>query len=123
MTLIEVVVTVAIVATLTAAVAIYVVPILVRSKPDVTRTSLVSVANALDLYFAKHGRYPTQAEGLEVLLRERLIKGHADAWGNPFVYVVKDGEPEVLSYGADGAPGGAGDAADLSSRDGESAPK
>lgn len=63
MTLIEVVVTVAIVATLTAAVAIYVVPILVRSKPDVTRTSLVSVANALDLYFAKHGRYPTRRDG------------------------------------------------------------
>jgi len=43
-----------------------------------------------------------------------------DPWKNDYVYLVpgSDGEPyEILSYGADGEPGGEGEQADISSLD------
>ena len=41
-----------------------------------------------------------------------------DPWGNPYVYNLKgDGEFEIISYGADGQPGGTGKNEDLSSED------
>ena len=42
-----------------------------------------------------------------------------DPWGNALVYALRDGEPVVTSLGADGAPGGEEDNADISSLDAE----
>ncbi|MCD0420812.1 type II secretion system major pseudopilin GspG [Rubrivivax sp. JA1024] len=76
------------------------------------------------------GRFPTPQEGLSLLQtapanpREAALwrgpyledKLPADPWGNAYQYAVPgaDGQPFALySYGADGQPGGSGDAADL----------
>jgi general secretion pathway protein G len=37
-----------------------------------------------------------------------------DPWGNPYGYELVDGRPRVFSLGADGAPGGEGEARDIS---------
>jgi general secretion pathway protein G len=39
-----------------------------------------------------------------------------DPWGNPYLYTVRGDEVEVGSLGADGAPGGADEDADLMRR-------
>ncbi len=76
------------------------------------------------------GRIPTAQEGLGLLsqppanAREAALwrgpylddKLPADPWGNPYQYAVPgaDSQPFALySFGADGRPGGSGDAADI----------
>lgn len=82
---------------------------------------------ALDLYRLDFGRYPTSEEGLKALvekppgasrwagpyLRETTLP--ADPWGNPFAYKApgQKGPFQIVSFGADGRPGGDGDAADI----------
>jgi general secretion pathway protein G len=79
------------------------------------------------------GRFPTEEEGLKVLVEQpadvtnypeggylKTSTVPKDAWGNDFVYHLnpESGGPfEIISYGADGEPGGEGYNADLSSRD------
>ena len=74
-------------------------------------------------------RYPTTTEGLEALVvrpqgaenwNGPYIRGGQlpqDPWGNAYLFraPVDNGRYEVLSLGADGREGGAGDAADISS--------
>jgi general secretion pathway protein G len=74
------------------------------------------------------GRYPTEQEGLMALIKKPAdVTGWRpggylqttdlpkDNWGNDFVY--KCDQFVIISYGADGKPGGAGDDADLHSTD------
>jgi general secretion pathway protein G len=74
---------------------------------------------ALDNYRLDVGRYPTTEQGLQAL-REKpdevekwdgpyLKKAvPADPWGNPFAYESpsEHGDYAIISYGADGRPGG-----------------
>lgn len=74
---------------------------------------------ALDNYRLDVGRYPTTEQGLQAL-REKpdevekwdgpyLKKAvPADPWGNPFAYESpsEHGDYAIISYGADGSPGG-----------------
>jgi general secretion pathway protein G len=76
------------------------------------------------------GRYPTPQEGLGLLSKPPNDAGLAarwrgpyldeavplDPWSRPYLYAVpgRDGQPfAVYSFGADGQPGGEGDAQDL----------
>jgi type II secretion system protein G len=81
---------------------------------------------ALERYSADCGKYPSAAEGLDALnhgagvsgwrgpyLQDNLIN---DPWGRRFVYRPNSLSPEVVSYGADGAPGGESFGSDISSR-------
>lgn len=94
-----------------------------RAKARSARLKLESVAAALEMYSADLARFPSQAEGLEALLKapdglaewtgpylsdRALLK---DPWGRDIVYAppASEGEKYVLtSFGADGAPGGDG---------------
>jgi general secretion pathway protein G len=86
---------------------------------------------ALEVYKIDNGRYPSTAEGLNAL---RFRPGSApkwkgpywpqdiptDPWGRPYVYrasATVDAAPEILSYGADGKPGGTGSNSDVHSGD------
>ena len=117
------------------------VGIKVGSKPTeariaATKAQIVTFRNALQLYKMNSGAYPTQSQGLESLCRvpdvqpiprrypdEGFLDSRnlpADQWGNAYVYLVPgpNGEAyEIVSYGADGEPGGEGDFADISSLD------
>ena len=90
-----------------------------------------TLATALSLYRLDAGTLPTTAQGLQALVEkpsaaplapnwktggyvERLPK---DPWGNPYQYLNPGlhGEIDVFSYGADRAPGGDGNDADIGS--------
>jgi general secretion pathway protein G len=130
-TLLEVMVVVVILGILAA----LVVPKII-SRPDEARViaakqDIASLMQALKLYRLDNQRYPTTEQGLQALLAkptgspiplnwkpggyvERLPK---DPWGNPYQYLNPGvrGEIDVFSYGADGAPGGEGNDADIGS--------
>lgn len=131
-TLIEILVVIAIIGILAAVV----VPAVI-SRPDDARVvaakqDLATLSAALDLYRLDNFAYPTSQQGLGALVAPPTIEPLAsnwkpggyikrineDPWGRPYVYLLgADGLSfEVLSYGADGQPGGQGFAADLSSK-------
>lgn len=62
------------------------------------------------------GRFPSKEEGFTPLIQARLLERvPEDPWGHPYVYWMDGASGAVVSYGADGRPGGTGPAADLSS--------
>jgi general secretion pathway protein G len=132
-TLIELMVVMAILATL----AFIVVPRFLGEPEKARRLKAeVTIANletALKTYFLDNGIYPTTEQGLEALVREPstdpipnrwreggyLEKGKVpiDPWGNDFVYLAPGiyGDFDIISYGADKIEGGEGRDADVES--------
>lgn len=76
------------------------------------------LTEALDRYRSRFRRLPDAREGLAALAPTYLERLPLDPWGNPFIYAPSDGTlwADVLSYGADGQPGGNGTASDVSGR-------
>lgn len=69
-----------------------------------TEWVLTSIADEVEVWHAEHGSYPSAAPS----------QLGTDPWGNAIRYYrVPGGGFMLVSLGADGAPGGAGDAADL----------
>ena len=130
-TLLEVMVVVVILSILAA----LIVPKII-GRPDearvvAARQDIASLMQALKLYRLDNQRYPTTEQGLQALAGrptaaplppnwkeggyiERLPR---DPWGNPYQYLNPGlrGEIDVFSFGADGAPGGEGNDADVGS--------
>ena len=75
------------------------------------------LTDALDRYRGRFRRMPDPREGLAALSPDYVERLPVDPWGNPFIY-ASDGSSwaDVLSYGADGLPGGDGPDADVSGR-------
>jgi general secretion pathway protein G len=108
----------------------------VMSRPDearvtASRQDVASLMQALQLYRLDNQRYPTTEQGLQALVTRpdsapippnwkpegyvgRLPK---DPWGHPYAYLNPGvhGEIDVYGLGADGAPGGEGNDADIGS--------
>jgi general secretion pathway protein G len=76
------------------------------------------LTEALDRYSSQQLRIPDEDEGLGALAPRYVSVVPLDPWGNPFVYAPSTGTlwADVLSYGADGRPGGQGSDADVSGR-------
>ena len=77
---------------------------------------------ALETYKRDFGRYPTQSEGLAALVdnpKGKYVGGAdlpSDPWERPYFYRSPGPNGEayaVISYGADGNPGGEGEDADV----------
>jgi len=134
-TLIEILVVVAVLAVLAALVAPNVFGHLGTAKDAAARSQMEMLGAALDAYRLDNGRYPTTAQGLETLRSEPVVEPRPrnwrgpylrravplDPWGNPYVF-VSPGEAnpngyDLLSYGADGRPGGVGEDSDIFSWD------
>ena len=99
-------------------------PLLVKGKQDTARAEIAQVCAALDTFYTTYNRYPSNAEGLTILRQktekftEPLLTGDAvDPWGHPYQYNApgRQGPYEVLSFGADGRPGGDGGDKDIGS--------
>jgi general secretion pathway protein G len=98
-----------------------------KARSQAARTQIELFGTALDTFRLDVGRYPSSQEGLTALREGRGIPGWdgpylkkgvpADPWGRPFIYVSpgEHGDYDLYSYGADGAPGGDGDARDVAS--------
>jgi general secretion pathway protein G len=68
------------------------------------------------VYNRTMGRFPTEEEGFTPLLKAGVLKEQPmDPWGRPYVYQFNAQRTGVVSFGADGVPGGEGEAADITS--------
>jgi general secretion pathway protein G len=129
-TLVELLVVLTIISLLVGLVGPRVLNYLGDSKVKTARLQIEGFGSALDLFYLDTGRYPTATEGLNILVQRPteldvwngpyLKSGRVppDPWGNPYRYSVpSDQSPpyEIVSLGSDGAEGGAGSAADISS--------
>ena len=98
-----------------------------KSEVQVARAQIDALEKALDQYQLDTRHYPSAEQGLQALLERPA--GEAswngpylrkslpnDPWGNPYVYRLAGGDVEILSYGADGRPGGSGPDADIANR-------
>ena len=118
MTLIEIIVVITILALLTAAVSVAVIPRLEEAKVDRAKLDIANIVTALKTYYAKKGSYPDTGLGLKALVDAQILdKMPTDPWDGDYVYMNEGGKPVVISYGKDKAPGGAEYDADLSSKD------
>lgn len=103
------------------------------AKLATARSQIQMLSAALDAYRLDNGRYPSTRQGLEALWNEPTIPPRPanwrgpyirkavplDPWQNPYIYRSPAQESrwgyDLISYGADGEPGGEGDAADIKS--------
>jgi general secretion pathway protein G len=132
-TLIEILVVVTVIAILAALVGPSVFRHLGRAKDAAARSQMEMLGAALDAYRLDNGRYPTSAQGLEALNVEPTTEPRPrnwqgpylrkavplDPWGNSYSF-TSPGEYnptgyDLISYGADGEPGGEGEDADIRS--------
>lgn len=101
-----------------------------RGKQKVAEIQIEQLQAGLDLFRLDMRRYPTTEEGLRALVERPggeagawsgpyidSASGLTDPWDVPYAYRVEGGGAyELLSYGADGAPGGDGENADIRAR-------
>jgi general secretion pathway protein G len=101
-----------------------------EAKVVKAKVQVEAIETALKMYKLDNGSYPTTEQGLQALVEAPqtgtvknwrqggyLEKGKLpkDPWGNEFVYLCPgvNGELDIISYGADGVPGGEGTNKDL----------
>lgn len=104
---------------------------LTSSRTRAADLQISSFKASLDLFFLDIGRYPSQGEALQALVeRPASADGWSgpylqqstvpvDPWGNPYQYSVPGAKApyQILSFGADGAAGGTGSDADITSEE------
>lgn len=125
-TLIELLVVLAILALLVGLVGPRVLGQLGGAKSKTAAVQIADLEKALELFKLDVGRFPTTEEGLEALVRKPAsvtagwngpyLKSAVptDPWGRPYQYKRNaDGTIDIVSLGADGAPGGEGENADV----------
>ena len=124
MTLVEIMVVITILGLVMAAVGVSVIPRLNEARQDRARLDLKNIEGAMKLYYTKKGSYPDTGSGLKALVDQQLLdQMPKDPWDREYVYMNEGGKPVIVSYGADGAPGGEGPDSDISSKDASAAKK
>jgi general secretion pathway protein G len=123
-TLLEILVVIAILGLLAAAVGVAIVPTFNKAKVDTARNNdIPNILNGLKTYYLQKGKYPDTGTGLKALVDAQILdKIPTDPWQHPYVYLLEANKPTVISYGADGTPGGTDFDADISSKDDANAP-
>ena len=135
-TLIEILVVLIIITILAGFVGLNVLRKPGEARVTSARMQVKTLQAALKLYHTEQGRFPTQSQGLEALVRKPVMPplpahypegGYLDTrnlpkdpWGNEFIYLIpgRNGELfEIISYAADGEPEGNAEDADISSAD------
>lgn len=120
--LIEVLIAITIIALMATAVSIGVFGALEDSRVERARQDVSNLANAVKLFKAKEGTLPKQSDWPDFLTNgskkypRPYIEnkdGATDPWGNTYVYKVSGSKFNVMSFGADGVPGGEGEDADI----------
>ena len=126
-TLVELIVVMVILGMLAALVFPKLLPKVGKGKQSAAKTQIELLGQALDQFRLDTGRYPTTSEGLNALLTDPGAQGWDgaylkkglpnDPWGKPYHYESPGthGDYDMISYGADGNPGGEGEAKDLNS--------
>ncbi len=87
-----------------------------KAKVKTACINLKIIKNTLDLYRLDKFKYPSNEEGLNILIQEKLIKEEKhldDPWSTPYQYKNEDGQVLLSSLGADKKVGGEGFDADI----------
>ncbi|WP_346839990.1 type II secretion system major pseudopilin GspG [Microbulbifer sp. SAOS-129_SWC] len=131
-TLIEVMVVIVILGVLAALVVPNVMGKAGEARMKAARVDLKGIETALNLYHMDNFVYPSSDQGLQALVSKPsgfpeaknwtqpyLKKAPKDPWGNEYQYLSpgSNGPYDLFSLGADGKPGGEGEAADVSVAD------
>lgn len=130
-TLIELLVVLVILGLLMSVVGPRVIKYVGGAKSDTAAMQIQELSAALDMYYLEVGNYPSQNVGLKALIEQptgnsrwkgpylRKSSIPKDPWGNEYVYRFpgKHGPFDIFSLGADGQPGGDGDASDINGWD------
>lgn len=119
-TLVEMLLVVAIIGLLAALIGPQIAKQFQKSRVQTTKAQMELLGTALESFNTDTGRYPTEAEGLKVLLSKPdalegwngpYLKKNAlpkDGWGGEFIYKLdKDFGFRIRSLGADKREGGA----------------
>lgn len=121
-TLVELMVVIAIIAGLATIVGVNLFGALSESEVTEAKAQIRNFKTALTSYRITYNRFPTTQEGLQALIDNPKQKNFLDAsaippdpWGNPYVYTGEGKSFKIVSYGADGVPGGSGADGDISS--------
>jgi general secretion pathway protein G len=124
MTLVEILAVVVILGLLAVTLTVGITAKMGKAKHEIARTQIGQIVSQLQTYQIDKHQLPSAADGLAILSTDPNATYYLepakllDPWSNPYIYVVPgpDSQPfEVISYGADGQPGGTGEAADISS--------
>ena len=131
-TLIEIMVVVVIIGILAALVGPRLFGQVDRARVEAAKAEISTIENAMKFYRLDNFAYPSSEQGIEALVTkpndpnvknwnpggylERMPK---DPWGNPYLYLNpgNQGEIDVYTLGADGAPGGEDNNADIGNWD------
>ena len=99
-----------------------------KSEVNVARAQIDALGKALDQYRLDVGAYPTTDQGLQALVNQPDGVDHwqgpylqklvpYDPWGRPYLYKApgEHADYDLVSFGADGKPGGTGENVDIKS--------
>jgi general secretion pathway protein G len=116
-----------------AILASLIIPRLLQRTDDAkiakAKSDIATLSSLIQQYRLDNDKFPTTEEGLQALRVAPSDAPHwkgpytdkdvsMDPWGNPYVYQSPGPSGQdflITSYGSDGAPGGEGNAADITS--------
>jgi general secretion pathway protein G len=85
-------------------------------KQRIALERIRSAEGVFKVYHTTMGRFPSEQEGFTPLIEAHVLaEVPMDPWGRPFMYQFNNERTGVVSYGADGQPGGQGEDADITS--------
>ncbi|MEC8557962.1 MAG: type II secretion system major pseudopilin GspG [Planctomycetota bacterium] len=122
--LVELIVVMVIIGLLASLAAIRTRSYLIASKQNAAKSEIATIVEAVETFYADQSRYPTNEEGIEILIEPTasfpdgfLKKVPKDPWKNAYEYLSPGtASPyEVICLGADGREGGEGGDLDISS--------
>ncbi len=116
-TLVELMVVIAIIGFLAGVIAIQIRKPIGDAQRATAQMQIKNIEGAIGYYYAQHYKNPNS---LADLVPDYLPRVPVDPWGNPYHYspVSQHGQDyDLASWGADGAPGGTGDNADITNWD------
>jgi general secretion pathway protein G len=103
-----------------------------KARVEAAKAEISTIENDLKFYRLDNFTYPSSEQGIDALVTKPndpniknwnpggyLERLPTDPWGNPYQYLNpgNNGEIDVFTLGADGAPGGEGYAADIGNWD------
>ena len=127
-TLVELMVVIVIIGLLATVVLINVLPSQGRAMVTKAKADIATLSQAMEMYRLDNLSYPSGGEGLQALVSQPATAqpgryrpgGYVkslpnDPWGRPYQFAApgKNGPFDIYSLGADGAPGGEGENADI----------
>jgi general secretion pathway protein G len=87
-----------------------------RAKSQTAGMQLANLKGALQMFYIDNGRHPSEAEGLDALVRQ---PAGLTRWRGPYLDgeegLLADGSFDLMTYGRDGRAGGTSEDSDITS--------